>query len=63
MSWNIGDIKKRFLKIKWELGLHHVVFVIPKNSGKKLTLTVVERQHLLDIEKTDFKEVKPCQNI
>ena len=56
MSWNIGDNRKLFLKFKLQLGLYHVVRTIPKTSPEKLTLTAVEMQQLLDIEKTDFKE-------
>ena len=56
MSWNIGDIRNLFLKLKSKLGLYHVVLTTPKTSPKKLTLTVVEMQQLPDIEKTNSKE-------
>ena len=56
MSWNIGDNRNLFLKLKSKLGLYHVVFTTPKTSPEKLTLTVVEMQQLPDIEKTDSKE-------
>ena len=56
MSWNIGDNRNLFLKLKSKLGLYHVVLTAPKTSPKKLTLTVVELQQLPDIEKTDSKE-------
>ena len=56
MSWNIGDNRNVFLKLKSKLGLSHVVLTTPKTSPKKLTLTVVEMQQLSDIEKTDSKE-------
>ena len=55
MSWNIGDNRNLFLKLKSKLGLYHVVLTTPKTSPAKLTLTVVEMQQLPDIEKTDFK--------
>ena len=42
MSWNIGDIRNLFLKLKSKLGFYHVVLTLPKNSAEKLTLTVVE---------------------
>ena len=56
MSWNIGDNRNLFLKLKSKLGLYHVVLTTPKTSPEKLTLTVVEMQQLPDIEKTDSKE-------
>ena len=56
MSWNIGDNRNLFLKLKSKLGLYHVVLTAPKTSPEKLTLTVVEMQQLPDVEKTDFKK-------
>ena len=56
MSWNIGDNRNLFLKLKSKLGLYNVVLTTPKTSPEKLTLTVVEMQQLPDIEKTDSKE-------
>ena len=44
MSWNIGDKRNLFLKLKSKLGLYHVVLTTPKTFPKKLTLTVVETQ-------------------
>ena len=55
MSWNNGDNGNLFPKLKSKLGLYHVVLITPKTSPKKLTLTVVEMQHLPDIGKTDSK--------
>ena len=60
MSWNIGDKRNLFLKLKSKLGLYHVVLTIQKTSPKKFTLTVVEMQQLQDIEKTDSKEELAC---
>ena len=60
VSWNIGDYRNHFLKLKSTLGLYHCVHTIPKTSPKKLTLTVVEEQQLLDIEKTNSKEETSC---
>ena len=60
MSWNIGDNRNLFLKLKSRLGLYHVVLTTPKTSPEKLTLTVVEMQQLPDIEKTDSKEEISC---
>ena len=56
MSWNIGDNRNLFLKLKSKLGLYQVVLTTPKTSPEKLTLTLVEMQQLPDIEKTDYKE-------
>ena len=60
MSWNIGDNRNLFLKLKSKLGLYHVVLTTPKTSPEKLTLTVVEMQQLPNIEKTDSKEEISC---
>ena len=60
MSWNLGDNRTLFLKLKARLGLYHVVLTTPKASPEKLTLTVVEMQQLPDIEKTDSKEEISC---
>ena len=60
MSWNIGDNRNLFLKLKSKLGLYHVVLTTPKTSPEKLTLTVVEMQQLPDIKKTDSKEEISC---
>ena len=60
MSWNIGDKRNLFLKLKSKLILYHVLLTTPKTSPEKLTLTVVEMQQLPDIEMTDSKEEKFC---
>ena len=60
MSWNIGDKRNLFLKLKSKMGLYHVVLTTPKTSPEKLTLTVVEMQQMPDIEKTDSKEEIFC---
>ena len=56
MSWNIGDDKSLFLKLKSKLGLYHIVLATTKTSLEKLTNTVVEMQQLPDKEKADSKE-------
>ena len=54
MSWNIGDNRNLFLKLKTKLGLFHVELTSkPKDSPGKITLTLVETQQLPDIEKVD----------
>ena len=60
MSWNIGDNRNLFLKLKSKLGLSHVVLTTPKTSRDKLTLTVVAKKQLPVIEKTDSKEEISC---
>ena len=60
MSWNIGNIRNIFLKLKSKLGRHHVVLTTPKASPEKHTLTVVETQQLPDIEKSDSREEISC---
>ena len=60
MSWNIGDSRNLFLKLKSKLGLYHVVLTTPKTSPEKLTLTIVEMQQLSDLEKTDSKNEISC---
>ena len=55
MSWNIGNNRNLFLKLKTKLGLHHVEFR-SKDSPKKVTLTLVETQQLPDIEKSDSRD-------
>ena len=62
MSWNIGDNRNLFLKLKSKLGLYHVVLTTPKPSAEKLTLTVVEMQQMPDVEKADSKEEISCLN-
>ena len=61
MSWNFGDNRNLFLKLKSILGLYHVVLTTPKTSLEKPTPTVVEMQQLPDIEKTDSSEEISCQ--
>ena len=60
MSWNIGDNRSLFLKVKSKLGLFPIIFTTPKTSPEKLTLTVVEMQQLRDIEKADSKREISC---
>ena len=56
MSWNIGDNKNLFLKVKLKLRLYHFVLTTPKTSPRKLALTVVEMHQFPDVEKTDSKK-------
>ena len=58
-SWNIGDKRNLFLKLKTKLGLYHVELK-SKDSPEKITLTLVETQQLPDIEKSDSKDEISC---
>ena len=55
MSWNIGDNRNLFLKLKTKLGLYHVELK-SKDSPEKIMLT----QQLPDIEKSDSKDEISC---
>ena len=55
MSWNLGENRKLFLKLKSKSGLSHLVLTTSKTSPEKLTLTLVKMQQLLNIEETDSK--------
>ena len=59
MSWNIGDNRNLFLKLKTKLGLYHVELK-SKDSPEKIKLTLVETQQLPDIEKVDSKDEISC---
>ena len=60
MSWNIGENRNLFLKLKSKLGLYHVVLTTPKTSLEKMTLILVEMQQLPEIEKMDSKNEISC---
>ena len=61
MSWNIGDNRNLFLKLKTRLGLYHVELRSkPKVSPGKRTLTLVETQQLPEIQKADSKDEISC---
>ena len=55
MSWNTGDNRNLFLKLKTKLGLYHVELK-SKDSPRKITLTLVEKQQWQDIEKVDSRD-------
>ena len=59
MSWNIGDNRNLYLKLKTRLGLYHVELK-SKDSPKKITLPLVETQQLPDIQKADSKDEISC---
>ena len=59
MSWNIGDKRNPFLKLKTKVGLYHVE-LRSKDSPGKITLIRVETQQVPDNEKTDSKDEVSC---
>ena len=59
MSWNIGDNKNLFFKVKTKLGLNHVELK-SKDSPEEITLTLVETQQLPDIEEVASKDKISC---
>ena len=59
MSWNIGDNRNLFLKLKTKLGLYHVERK-SRDSPEKITLTLVETQQLPDIENSDSRGEISC---
>ena len=59
ISWNIGDNKNLFLKLKTKLGLYHVELK-SKDTPEKNAITLVETQQLTDIEKSDSKDEISC---
>ena len=58
MSWNIGDNRNLFLKLKTKLELYHVTLTMSKSP--KITLTIAEMQQLPEIESKDPKEEIYC---
>ena len=46
MSWNIGDNRNVFLKLRTKLGLYHVLSTSSEQTSKKVSLTCVEMQQL-----------------
>ena len=53
MSWNIGENRNLFLRLKTKLGLYHVVLTTPKSSPTKSTLTIAELQQLPELEQCE----------
>ena len=60
MSWRIGDNRNLFVKLKSKMGLFIVVLTTPKTSPQKHTKTLIEKQQLPDIEKTDSRKDFSC---
>ena len=59
MSWNIGDNRNLFLKLKRKLGLYHVELKC-RDSPEKIRLTLVKTQQFPDIEKSDSRNEFSC---
>ena len=60
MSWNVGENRNLFLKLKSKLGLYHVVLTTPKTSPEKITLKLVGMQQLPEIENMDSDNEISC---
>ena len=61
MSWNIAGKRNLIFKLKTKLGLYHVELRSkPKDSPKKITITLVETQQMPDFEKADSKDESSC---
>ena len=57
MSWNIGDNRNLFLRLKAKLGLYHVELRSkPKDTPGKITLNLIETKQMPDFEKVDAKD-------
>ena len=59
MSWNLGDNRNLFLKLKTNLGLYDVE-LRSKDSPEKIALTLVETQQMPDVEEADSKDEISC---
>ena len=55
MSWNIGDDRNLFIKLKTNLGLYHVE-LRSEDFPEKSTLTLLGTQQLPDIKEADSKD-------
>ena len=60
MTWNNGENRNLFLKLRSKLGLYHVVLTTLKTSPEKTTLTFVKMQQLPEIEEVDSKNEISC---
>ena len=60
MSWNIGDNRNIFLKLRTKLGLYHVLLTSSKQTPKKVNLTIVEMQQLPEVRKFDSENEISC---
>ena len=60
MSWNIGENRNIFLKLKSKLGLDHVVLTTLKTFPEIITSNLVEMHWLPEIQKVDSKNEITC---
>ena len=60
MSWNNGNDRNLFLKLKTKMGLYNVELKKPKDCPEKITPTLVDTQQLPDIEKVLSKDEISC---
>ena len=50
MSWSIGDKTDVFLNLKSKMAVYHYELTTPEISHTKMTLTVVQKHQLQDLE-------------
>ena len=50
MSWNFGETRNLFNKLRTQLGHFHVVPITPKSSLNKITLTIAKLQQLSELK-------------
>ena len=53
MSWNIGDNRNVFLKLRTKFGLYHVLLTSSEQTPKKVNVAIVEMQQLPEVGKFD----------
>ena len=56
MSWNIGDNRNVFLKLRTKLALYHVLLASSEQTPKKVSLTIVEMQQIPEAAKFDSEK-------
>ena len=60
MSWNIGDNRRVFLKLRTKMGLYHVILTSSEQTPKKVNRTIVEMQQLPEVGKFDSENEISC---
>ena len=60
MSWNIGDNRNVFLKLRTKLGLYHVLLTSSEQTPKNVNLTIVVMQQLPEVGKFDSENEISC---
>ena len=60
MSWNIGDNRIVFLKLRTKLGLYRVLLTSLEPNPKNISLTIVEMQQIPEVGKFDSENEISC---